>query len=90
MSTQSNSQGKTYNGITPISRDYDLPRRGQSRKTQDSAPLNDLAGFTELHAALDSLSRVPVFQKQRWELHLHVWKALDGKGGKKDQRKKQL
>lgn len=88
MSTQSNSQGKTYNGITPISRDYDLPRTGQSRKTQDSAPLNDLA---ELHAALDSLSRVPVFQKQRWELHLHVWKALDGKGGKrgkKDQRKK--
>lgn len=91
MSTQYNSQGKTYNGITPISSDYDLPRTGQSRKTQDSAPLNDLAGFTELHAALDSLSRVHVFQKQRWELHLHVWKALDGKGGKrgkKDQRKK--
>lgn len=74
---------KTYNGITPISSNYDLPRTGQSRKTQDSAPLNDLAGSSQNYMLLDSLSRVPLFQKQRWELHMHVWKALDGKGGKR-------
>lgn len=84
MSTQSNSQGKTYSGITPISSDYDLPRIGQSRKTQDSAPLNDLA---ELHAALDTLTCACV--SQRWELHMHVCKALDGKEGNRGKRPKE-